>query len=139
MRKYWYWSLLVIGLLFAGAAYAQDAAPAESRLEIVDLLKKLPDFQQGVFYNAIDSQLEYMASTQLLTWKGLALEAGYSYENAALLVISYPILKLKDIGVTLPILDLVEFNVGGAVGISRVTGDNEFVAGGTLTLIKVKF
>lgn len=144
----WKRFLIIMAIVMTGCltVYAQDAVvvpdaiPAESKnLEIVDLLKSIPGLNQGLFYNAIDSKLEYMASIELAQWKGITLEAGYSYEDAALLIASYPVLKLKDIGITLPILDLVEFNLGGAIGLNRINGSNEFVAGGTCTLIKVKW
>ena len=116
---------------------------ARAELNIGDLVKKVPDWKQGVSYSLIDHDFNYLSTLELVKWKGLALEAGYNSENAAVGVISYQLLKLKDLGVTVPVLDLLECNLGAYVGYKRLEiksiDDAEFDTGISATLINLKW
>ena len=70
----------------------------------------------------------------------------YSSNDKAVGVVSYQLATLKDLGVTLPVLDLVEFNLGYHVGYGRIqlndgmdNGNNEVTHGPSLTLLNIKF
>jgi hypothetical protein len=109
-----------------------------------EIIEQLPALKQGVFYNALDSKVGYVSTMEIARYKNLSIEFGYSPEITALGVISYPIVKLKDLGITAPVLDLIEFNVGIAAGAKRLQfvnpeGGNEFVWGPTITLINIKW
>ena len=89
-----------------------------------------------------DNEFEYVSTAQVLVWKNLSLEAGYATDDKIVAVISYPILKLKDLGVDTPVLDLIEFNVGAYAGIDfNEPGSDQVDAdyGVSLTLINIKF
>lgn len=106
------------------------------------LLDNLPGLKQGILYNWQDSEIEYLSTIGVLDYKNVSLEIGYSSESALVGVVSYPLLKLKELGVNVPILDLIEFNIGLGAGVQRIgsgEGNNEFIYGLTLTLIDIKF
>lgn len=142
MRKF----LLGITLSFCmtGVAFAED-------LSIRDVLAKVPALKQGIAYSLADNKLNYLSTFEVLKWKGLTLEAGYAGRadqtgDKAVAVLSYNVAKLKDFGVEVPILDLVELNVGAYAGFGRVQlndgmgdGNNELDYGLSATLISVKF
>ena len=79
------------------------------------------------------------SSATIAEVKQLRLELGYADDNTVVGILSYPVLKLKDLGVTIPVLDLIEFNVGIGAGMKEIANENEFVWGVTVTLIKIKF
>lgn len=114
-----------------------------SELSIGDTLKKIPALKQGIGYSLKNSNIEYLTTIELLNIKCLALEAGYTSQDKVIAVVSYPILKLKDLGVTTPILDLIEANVGFYYGFGRINvmelDTAESTWGASLTLLKVKF
>lgn len=125
-------------------------AKAET-LNITETLQKLPALKQGISWSFIDNKLNYLSTIEIASWKGITFEAGYagSAQNTgskAVAVISYPIIKLKDLGVTLPILDLIEANLGVYGGFGRIDlddgqgkGNNEWDTGVSLTLLNIKF
>lgn len=110
---------------------------------------KLPPLKQGIAWSLADSKLNYLSTIEVLTWKGLNLEVGYAgrAENTgdkAVAVVSYEIAKLKDFGVTVPILDLIEFNFGAYAGYGRIENinsldDSEFDYGLSATILNLKF
>ena len=122
---------------------------AHAELNIREVVEKIPALKQGIAYSLADSKFNYLSTIELASWKNITIEAGYAgaAENTGhkiVGVVSYPIVKLADLGVKLPVLDLVELNVGGYVGYGRVEGlnsldDSEFDYGISATLIKVKF
>ena len=136
-------ALVVVGLLImAGVAQAQE-------LSISETVKKIPALKQGIAFSLIDNDVSYLSTLEVLNWKGIALEAGYSSKDKAVAVISYELLKLKDLGVTVPILDLVTCRVGAFTGYGRLNlgindrdsmeSNNEFDAGLSLTLLDIRF
>lgn len=132
--------LVLVAVLFMSSfAFAQ-----EESLVISDQLKKVPGLKQGIAYSFMDNDISYLTTLQVANWKTLGLELGYSSKDKAVAVISADLLKLKDLGVTLPILDLINFRVGLYGGIGRIalvepSGNNEYDAGISLTLIDIKF
>ena len=97
--------VLVISLALIGIARAES-------LNLGETLQKIPALKQGVAYSILDSEFSYLSTIELVNWKGVGLEAGYSSKDKAVAVVSYELLKLKNLGVNLPILDLIEFRPG---------------------------
>lgn len=119
---------------------------ADEALDVGSQLSKLPNLKQGIAWSAIDNEFNYLSTVELANWKGVTFEAGYAgaaenTQDKIVAVVSYPIVKLKDMGVTVPILDLVELNVGAYAGYGRIEKgpDGEFDAGISATLLQVKF
>lgn len=132
-------------LMFTALAISMWLGLAKAEVSIGDTIKKIPALKQGVAYSLIDSNFSYLSTIELAKWRGLTLEAGYSSSDKAVAVISYELLKLKDY-INLPVLDLIEFNLGVYGGVSRIAiglgnakDNNEWDAGISATLIKVKF
>lgn len=124
-------------------------ARAES-LNLSEVASNLPALKQGIAYSIEDSKINYLSTVEILKWEGFALEAGYAgaaeeTSHKAVGVISYQVAKLKDYGVTLPVLDLLEFNLGLYAGYGRLqfagdkSNDNEFDYGVSATLLNIKF
>lgn len=133
-------------------------AKADS-LSLGAALVALPALKQGIAYSIEDSKFNYLSTVEIANlrsanvpkfFKGFSLEGGYAgvadqTGHKIVGVVSYQVAKLKDFGVTLPVLDLVEFNVGYYAGYGRiqVTGDtgndNEFDHGPSLTLLNIKW
>lgn len=126
----------------------QDQAQAEINLN--ETIGKLPALKQGIAYSLVDNKINYLSTVEIVKYKGFALEAGYAGKadetgHKAVAVASYQVAKLKDMGVDIPVIDLLEFNVGYYVGVGRIqfTGDtgndNEIDHGVSATLINIKF
>lgn len=113
-----------------------------TEINLSETLNKLPALKQGVAYSILDNDFNYLSTLEVAKWKGFTLEGGYSSKDKAVIVVSYEILKLKDI-IDLPILNLVEFNLGLYGGYGRINmqalDKSEWDGGISLTLISVKF
>ena len=109
----------------------------------LDVINKLPEFKQGIIYSIDHQEFNYVSTTELIEWQGLTLEGGHALPDSLIVVVSYRIGGLKDLGVNIPILDLVELNLGYYVGINDVDFeeklDVEFDHGISATLLKIKF
>lgn len=138
--------IMALAICFmAGTAWAEASIS-----ENLGKLKELP-LKQGIAYSLQDEKINYLLTIEIAKWKGFSLEAGYAgrAENTgdkAVAVISYQLAKAKDLGITLPILDLLEANVGVYTGFGRIqvndgfdNGNNEFDWGVSATLISLKF
>ena len=118
---------LMPGVVFAGP------------LDIGDIISKL-EVKQGVAFSLADSQLNYLSTAELMDYKGFSLEAGSAYDAEktgikAVGVISYDLLKLKDLGVNVPILDMIHLRPGIYFGMGRIGGNNETDYGLSLSMI----
>lgn len=123
---------------------------ARAEINLHDTLGKLPGLKQGIAYSMVDNKFNYLSTAEILRWKGFALEAGYAgaseeTNHKAVGVISYRLGSLKDLGVDVPVLDMLECNVGYYVGVGRIqfsgdtSNDNEIDHGFSATLINLKF
>jgi len=134
--------ILVLAIMFivTGLTYAED-------LKVSNVIEKMPPLKQGIAYSMSDNDLCYLSTIEILNWKGIALEGGYSSKDKIVAVISYELLKLKDLGVTIPLLDLITARVGiyGGYGNINLTesisdsGGNKGDWGLSLTLLDIKF
>jgi len=131
---------LAIVFMIAGSAYADD-------LRISDVIEKLPSLKQGIAYSMFDNDLCYLSTIEILNWKGIALEGGYSSKDKIVGVVSYELLKLKDLGVTIPLLDLITARVGVYAGFGNLNLTESFTDDGgnsgdwglSLTLLDIRF
>ena len=133
--------VLVAVFVMASVAFAQ-----EEGISITDQLKKLPALKQGVAYSFLEHGVSYLTTMQVASWKVLGFEVGYSSTDKAVAVVSCDLLKLKDLGVNLPVLDLIDFKVGLYGGVGRIAlgpgnakENNEWDFGASLTLISLNF
>lgn len=99
--------------------------------------------KSGIGFSLVDSKVNFLSTVELLKWKGLAIEAGYAgdsekTQDKMIAAVSYSLIKLSDY-VELPVLDLIECNVGLYAGIGRLFGSDEFDYGASATLLKIKF
>jgi hypothetical protein len=114
---------------------------------VEDALKAIPALKQGLMYSVPEHLLRYISTAQVLEYKGFSLEIGYSQTASLIGVVSFQLLNLKKLGVNVPIIDLIECNIGYGVGISKISTagageDNErnkLQHGPTVTLINLKF
>lgn len=108
----------------------------------------IPETHHGVAYSLADSNFNYSMTIDVATWKALTLEAGYSgrsknTSDKVIGAVSVDLLKLKDFGVTWPILDLIELRpyVWFGVGNIQVNDmmDSETDYGVGCSIISVNF
>ena len=122
--------------LMCGVARADD-------LVIGDMLKKIPDMRQGIAYSFYDNDICYLSTMEVMKFKGISLEAGYSSKDKAVAVLSYELLNLKKMGVEIPVLDLISFQPGIFAGWGSINTQeldrSEFDWGISATIISVKF
>ena len=138
--------ILAVGLVLL-------AIPARAEgVSIGDTLKSIPGLKQGIAWSLVDSKLNYLTTIDLVQYKGFNLEGGIAAdaENTgikAVVVISYDVVNLKKLGVTVPVLDLIDIRLGAYAGYGRIEigsidtmkGNNEFDYGLSATFLKLKF
>jgi hypothetical protein len=154
MIKKFLFGLIICCFLLTGIAIAQPETPAvvepvvttettvveqPPELRLGEVLEGLPALKQGAVYLIKENQFQYISTIEAIEWKGLTLEVGYAPADTAVAGISYRVLRLRDLGVNIPILDLVEFNVGFVAGATNIGSDIDFDYGPAVTLINVKF
>lgn len=140
--------MLVSSLAWADGALLTSENILGSPIEIIpnvnptiptSWLEKIPGLKQGVMYNVPDGVVSYISTIELASWKKATLEGGFSSDNAAMIgTLSYKIVNLKELGVTLPVLDLVELNVGMSAGF-KFGDSGEWMWGPSATIINCKF
>lgn len=130
--------------LFLALALVLLASPAFAEM-------KMPPLKEGIAYSVADSRFNFLSTIELAQYKGFAVEVGYAGAakntgEKAVAVLSYEIANLKKLGVTMPLLDLVSFNLGYYAGFGRISlapgetgGNNEFDHGISLSLLQFKF
>ena|SRR3990167_4940571 len=131
--------LLLTIVLCLGLAGIAQAEP----LRLSEIADKLPPIKNGIAYSFQTHEFNHIVSAELASWKGLTFEVGGVADNKVVGIVSYPLLKLKDLGVTLPVLDAVEANLGVYFGWGRIDfskeGNNEWESGISLSLLSLKF
>lgn len=150
---------IVMVFCFLCVAYAQDAvqpvpattgiAPVSEdtivvtketkpTIDITNLVAKLPALKTGIAYSIKADQWNSISTVEVIKWKGVALEAGYATGDTGVAVLSYKLLELRK-WVDVPVLDLVECNLGAYVGLSDITGADRIDYGVSATLVNIKF
>lgn len=133
---------LIVGVMTIGIIGCKTPARAES-LVLSETIEKLPELKQGVAYSLLDKEVNYLSTFDVLSWKKLNLEAGFSSNDKLVAVISYPLVNLKeDFDVTLPLLDLINCRIGIYGGVGRIgvsSEQNEWDFGVSATILQIKF
>ena len=136
---------LILILVLLGLITTQCFAGS---LDVGTLLDKI-EWKQGIAYSIEDAKFNYLSTIEIVNYKSLTLEGGYAgaadeTNHKIVGVVSYPIIKAADF-IDIPILKLVELNLGVYAGYGRISmlndtsNDNEFDWGVSATLLKVKF
>jgi len=109
------------------------------------------NWRQGIAFSTQENKINYLSTVELLRFekyvKGLTIEAGYAgdgndSDHKLVGVVSYPLVNFKEMGVTIPILDLVEANIGawfGAGHLNRNIMNTRSDYGVSLSLLNLKF
>lgn len=105
---------------------------------VPEVVKNIPDLKQGVAYSLLEDEVVYLSTTKIAEFKKIDLEFGYASTDKIVGVVSIGLLDFKDY-ITLPILDLLELNIGVYGGYGRLSGDNEFDYGISATILNIKF
>lgn len=140
---------VIVAILFvlamAGMAMAQDlqVLPQTAGVSIIDQVKKIPGLKQGIGFSLIENEVNYLTTVELAGYKGYALEAGYNSKDKVVVVLSADLINLKKLGVTLPVLDLIDIRVGlyggyGSIN-SKALGSSEWDCGISGTAVSIKF
>lgn len=132
--------MLAVLVLPMGQSRADEPAPGHS---IFDVLSDVPALKQGIAFSIADSNVNYLATTDVFTKYGVALEVGYAGHakdtgDKLVAVLSYDLFKAADY-TTMPIIKFLEFRPGIWAGVGRVTGSNEFDYGVSASVLNVKF
>lgn len=139
--------VLVMCVLLSAQAFAIDLG---------SVFKDAPEMKQGIGYSFLDNDIHYLMTVELAKYKSFTLEGGASFKrmegdstdvpNMPIVVLGYDIVKLKEKGVTFPVLRDIDANIGLYAGYGRVAlgagnakGNNEFDWGLSITLINLKF
>lgn len=138
--------LLLIAILLIPTILRAEA------VKITDITSKLPAFNQGMAYDVVDNQFNYLSTIDVVSWKALTLEAGYAGlfstsnpENTGNKLVGVLSVKLLDLSgvVNFPILDKVVFRPGiwfGAGNIGKTDIDSSETSWGvSATVLSLKF
>lgn len=114
--------------------------PTLSRAEgIIDTLKSLPGFKQGVAFDVEEGKINYLTTVGIIKYDNFGLSAGFSSDSKAVATLSYRLGGLNNFGIDTPITNWIDLEVGVYAGYGRLTGSNEFSWGPSLTILKVSF
>jgi hypothetical protein len=139
--------VLVVGLLavnlFAEEGLIASYEGSENISATALDLKELPAMKQGAIWDIKNHVVTYITTMPLITFKDFSLEGGYVDPAGIVGALTYRLYALKELGLGIPILDYIEFNLGFGYGVKYLTSDeqtkNEEFYGASLTLINVKF
>ena len=106
--------------------------------EPIDLL---PVLKQGFIYSVDDQSWDYAFTTPILEKNDFSLEGGYSVKDTIIAVASYRLGGLERLGINVPVLNLIDCNVGYYVGWKDFAegDDMKFDHGVAATLLNIKF
>ncbi len=138
-------SLFITMCLVATPAVAQEETVTESttvlELPTIEVLEKVPELKQGIIYSLDDQELSYAFTVEVLNYKGISLEGGYSVKDTLLAVASYNLGGLQRFGIDTPITNYLDLNVGYYIGLKDLNDSHErkFDHGVSATLLNIKF
>ena len=121
-------------------------AQSTNSIDISTIISKLT-LHEAVGYDIKSGNMTSYTSADLLDWNGFSLSGGYSTSSAIMASIDYDIGGLSKLGITSPLLSILDLRVGMMVGISDIStasssGDaerNKLCWGPEVTLVSVKF
>lgn len=133
--------LLLAILLIPSLSNAQST----NNIDISSIISKLT-LHESVGYDIKSGNVTYYTSTDILSWKGIDLSAGYSTSSAIVGSVDYDIGGLSKLGITSPLLSVIDLRVGMMVGMSDISTAgsgtaerNKLVWGPECTLVSVHF
>jgi len=129
----------LVGMSLVSGVYAAETSTTANAVQVSELLKAIPNANQGGMWIPGTQEVEYISTWPFLTYQRVSLEGGYLTAGGLLGVLSYDVGGLKDLGVNTPILNLIELNIGVGGGVKYVGDKNVWVGGVTGTLIKLHF
>jgi hypothetical protein len=140
-------TLLYIAL-FSSVAYCQTATTPTSTtgIDISTIISKLT-LHEAVGYDIKSGNMTSYTSADLLDYKGFALSAGYSTSSAVVASLDLDIGGLSKLGITSPLLSILDLRIGMFVGLSDISTAsssgsaerNKLVWGPEVTLVSVRF
>lgn len=132
-------------ILMCSVARAEDFSISNS-------LSKIPGMKTGVAYSALDNKFNFVTTAEVMQWSILSLGIGYAGDADAtdhkfVGTITTSLLDLQQLGVTIPIIDLIKIRGGVYGGIGNMNigdgadmrGNNQFDWGVVGYLIDWKF
>jgi hypothetical protein len=140
MKKLIVTLLLVVAL--AMPCFAEPLTLDNAIEDVQEILAKIPDIKQGIYYDVEENDLEYLSAIEIAKYCNFSLELGYIPNDTLLGIISYPLVKLADFGVELPILKHLKCDLGLAMGVSRIGnngGNNEVKYGVCVELLDIRW
>jgi hypothetical protein len=97
-------------------------------------------------YDIKSGNLTSYTSADLLDYKGFSLSGGYSTSSAIMASVDYDIGGLSKLGITSPLLSILDLRVGMMIGISDISTAgggsaerNKLIYGPEVTIIKVNW
>lgn len=141
-------AVIVMFLMLSGSAFAQTATTPTSTtgIDISTIISKLT-LHEAVGYDIKSGNVTYYTSADLLDWKSLSLSGGYSTSSAIVGSLDWDIGGLSKLGITSPLLSILDLRLGMFVGISDISTAsssgsaerNKLCWGPEVTLVSVKF
>lgn len=84
------------------------------------VLDKIPQLKNAVVWDVKDQRVDYVGMFELYNWKGLGFNIGYNPPKAVLVALDYDMVNLKKMGVTTPLIDLIDIRPMVAYGYDRI-------------------
>jgi hypothetical protein len=106
-----------------GDTVAEEGAAVNLKMDSLQgsVLDKLPPLKNAALYNIREGGIEYAGLLEVVKYKGFNLDVGYSPSQSIIAGISYDGLpSLAELGVKIPVLDLVDVKPGVYVGWDRI-------------------
>jgi len=134
--------ILSIALLFmTSCAYAEH-------IDVGKYLDKIPNIKNGIAYSFIDNEINYLATINVLEYKGIDVGVGYAgrAENTGdklVGTLTYHLGGLDRLGIDVPLASFIDVSIGIYGGYGRLElhdlSDSEWDMGLAATLLEVKF
>jgi len=121
-------------------------AQSTTSIDLSTIISKLT-LHEAIGYDIKSGNMTSYTSADFLDWKGFALSGGYSTSSAVMASIDYDIGGLSKLGITSPLLSILDLRIGMMVGMSNISSAsssgtaerNKLCWGPEVTLVSVKF
>ena len=136
--------ILLALLILPSLSNAQTAST--NGIDISTIISKLT-LHEAIGFDIKSKNTVAYTSADLLDWKGLSLSGGYGTSSAIVASLDYDIGGLSKLGITSPLLSILDLRVGMMIGLSDISTAsssgsaerNKLVWGPEVTLVSVKF
>lgn len=112
-------------------------------LQLADITDRLPPLDNGVAYDIDKGKIVYTSTLNLLEWKGIVLNGGYSTLDSIIVGVSYELTNLEKLGVKVPILKYAKIEPMIYCGLGSLNvqtlKESEFTYGVGVKLLEVDF